>query len=108
MLFPRKLRSKKPRGSIRGDEIACASHVLLSIHQVVTLCSTLVQSAKIRHGSPGYSIRCKFDVVSREAPIDFLLRGKLSSGEEVGLELLPDYAVRTLVLRSSVLVWHVI
>lgn len=36
-----------------------------------------------------------------QAPIDFILKGRLSSGEKVGLELLEGIKVRVLVLYSS-------
>ena len=34
-----------------------------------------------------------------EAPIDFLLRGVSSSGEQLGLELMDDYCVRTVMVK---------
>lgn len=34
-----------------------------------------------------------------QAPIDFLLRGKLPSGDQIGLQLMEDYMVRTVVVR---------
>jgi len=38
-------------------------------------------------------------MLSSQAPIDFIRKGKLATGEEVGLELLKGYAVRVVTLR---------
>ena len=35
------------------------------------------------------------------APIDFILRGVMEDGEEVGLDLIPDYMVHTMTLASA-------
>ena len=35
-----------------------------------------------------------------QAPIDFLLRGVMADGEEVGLELMEDYVTRVVTVKS--------
>ena len=42
----------------------------------------------------------------RQAPIDFLMRGRLANGQDVGLATIPGYSVRVVLLRS--LEWQII